>query len=305
MRDIEKPFLSIDEQVKLLESRGMATDERTPLVLLRESYYQVVNGYKDPFVDTARSMKAGHDVFIGGTTFYDLYSLFRFDRDLREMTFHYLLRVEAIVRTTCAYTFAEAHGGMNDYLDQSAFATEEEYRAFGLNSYWDDLHKLHGIMHGKARFSDRECIAHYRENHGGVPIWVLVNDMTFGNIEHFFNLMKPREQMAVCKRIAEATGKLGSQTYGYFGTDEARVGLNLIVKARNMCAHDERLYCARIGKRQRASYVQLLSYVARYLPQKEFGSLMDDLVDTVRRYSGKSETVGHILEKMGFNLEAA
>lgn len=219
------------------------------------------------------------------------------------MTFHYLLRVEALVRTACAYTFAEAHGGMNDYLDQSSFATEDEYRRFGLSSYWDDLQKLQGIMHGKARRSERDCIVHYRESHGGVPIWVLVNDMTFGNMEHFFNLMKPEEQKAVCKRITEVTGKTGSREYGYFDTGEARIGLNLIVKARNMCAHDERLYCARIGKRQQATYVQLLRYVSRYLPEKEFDAMTQDLAATVSRYSGKSETVGHILRKMGFELD--
>ena len=298
MKRREKPFLTIEKQVELLESRGMGTDERTAQVLLREGYYQVVNGYKDPFLDIEATNTKGCDQFADGTTFYDLYSLFRFDRDLREMTFHYLLRVEALVRTTCAYTFAEAHRGMNDYLNQSAFATEAEYRKFGLKHYWDDLQKLQSIMHDKARNSDRDCIVHYRENHGGVPIWVLVNDMTFGNIEHFFNLMKPKEQMEVCKRITKVTGD-GE----YFGTHEARVGLNLIVKARNMCAHDERLYCARIGKRQQAPYVRLLSYVSRYLPKKEFDSMTHDVATTVSRYSGKSETVGHILKQMGFVLD--
>lgn len=297
MTKIDKPFLTIDDQVKLLESRNMTTDERTPLVLLREGYYQVVNGYKEPFLDP---QSKDVERFYDGTTFYDLYSLFRFDRDLREMTFHYLLRVEALVRTTCAYTFAEVHTGINDYLDQGAFATEDEYRAFGLDDYWGNLQQLQGIMHGKARKSDRDCIVHYRENHGGVPIWVLVNDMTFGNMEHFFNLMRPEEQMSVCKRISKVTGKLGSREHGYFSTDEARIGLNLIVKARNMCAHDERLYCARIGKRQRASYVQLLSYISRYLPAKEFKAMTEDLAAIVSRYAGKSETVGHILLQMGF-----
>lgn len=293
MAEQDKPFKTIEEQVALLESRNLKTDERTPGILLREGYYQVVNGYKEPFLDS--STADGDDRFSDGTAFYDLYSLFRFDRDLREMTFRYLLRVEALLRTICAYTFAEAHQGTEDYLDQNSFATESEYRAYGLKHYRDDMQKLQEIMYGKARKSDREFIKHYRERHGGVPIWVLVGDMTFGNMEHFFNLMKPSEQALVCKRISEVTG-----SNSYFSTKEARIGLNLIVKARNMCAHDERMYCARIGKRQKASYVRLLGYISRYLPEKEFLSMVKDLTDTVNRYSGKSDLVGHVLLQMGF-----
>lgn len=56
-----KPFLTVEQQVDLLESRGMKTDERTGPVLLREGYYQVVNGYKEPFLDAG----AGPDQFAG------------------------------------------------------------------------------------------------------------------------------------------------------------------------------------------------------------------------------------------------
>lgn len=41
---MDKPFLSIDEQIALLELRGVKTDERTSSILLREGYYQIVNG---------------------------------------------------------------------------------------------------------------------------------------------------------------------------------------------------------------------------------------------------------------------
>ena len=59
-------------------------------------------------------------------------------------------------------------------------------------------------------------MTHYREKYGAVPIWVLVNDLTFGNLEHFFNLMKPSEKAAVCKTISTSTGRLGDKTLGYF-----------------------------------------------------------------------------------------
>ncbi|MBQ9057652.1 MAG: hypothetical protein IJ125_00530 [Atopobiaceae bacterium] len=48
---MDKPFRSIDEQIELLQSRGIETDEKTGSILLREGYYQIINGYKDPFIN--------------------------------------------------------------------------------------------------------------------------------------------------------------------------------------------------------------------------------------------------------------
>lgn len=45
---MDKPFKTIGEQVKILRSRGVSTDEDTATILLREGYYSVVNGAKDP-----------------------------------------------------------------------------------------------------------------------------------------------------------------------------------------------------------------------------------------------------------------
>lgn len=297
---MDKPFLNIDGQMALLNSRGVSTDSKTGSILLREGYYQIVNGYKDPFIDEVVSKMAGEDRYREGTSFDDLYALFRFDRDLRETTFHYLLRVEALMRTVVSYTFAEAHRGVEDYLDEGCYATERQYAEFGLLDYGDNLKKLIGIMRRKRNSEDRDFVTYYRKNHGGVPIWVLANDLTFGNIEHFFNLLKPEEQATCCRRIVEATGMKGSKL-GHFSPKEARIGLNLIVKTRNICAHDERLYRAKIGKRQNATYGDILGYVRRYLPAEEYRQLLEAVTDLVGRYTEKSGTIGHVLTEMGFD----
>lgn len=80
---MDKPFKTIEEQVELLEARGVATDDGTPEVLLREGYYSVVNGYKEPFIDKEKSESAKDDRYLPGTSFADIYALFMFDRELR------------------------------------------------------------------------------------------------------------------------------------------------------------------------------------------------------------------------------
>ena len=296
---MDKPFKTIDQQIELLESRGVSTDEDTRSILMREGYYPIVNGYKAPFIDKEATREAGDDRYFNGTRFSDMHELFLFDRDLREATFHYLLRIEAMVRSICSYTFAEAHRSADDYLKQECFASEDEYRAFGLNRYTYNYQKLHNTLFNKASSDERMFIKHYREKHGWVPLWVLSKDLTFGNIEHFFNLMKPEEQKTVCRRIVQATDRIGSKM-GFLSPRETRVSLDTLVKARNMCAHDERMYCASIGGRKNVNYLGLMSTMARFLTRDDFDKLLDSVLKTVGRASKNSGVVAHILNMMGF-----
>ena len=299
---MEKPFLTIGQQVELLRSRGVEVDESTPSTLMREGYYSIVNGYKTPFIDAVASRAAGDDRFAEGTTFGDLHGLFLFDRSLRELTFHYLIRAEATVRTAVAYTFAEAHGNPDDYLLQDSYCTRDEYAAYGKDArgYADELSKLTSILANRRRHSRSEFIAHYRDAYGTVPIWVLCNDLTFGNIEHFFNLMKPGERERVCRMIAEGTGRLGDKSLGYFSVDSARVGLEVLVKFRNICAHDERLYCAHVGDRKNVNYTKMVWMLERYLTESEFYDFLFALLKRIEGYDGSGGAASHLLSSMGF-----
>ena len=143
-----KPFLTIEQQKDLLNSRGMLTSEMTDSILLREGYYSLINGYKGPFLDEGATREAGDDRYRPGTTFEALYDLFSFDRSLREVTFHYLIRAEATVRTAISYCFAEMHRNPDDYLLQSSYCTRSEYAAYGKDAgeYAEELSKLTGIL---------------------------------------------------------------------------------------------------------------------------------------------------------------
>lgn len=296
---MKKPFLTIEQQIALLQSRGISTDEDTPRILMTEGYYSIVNGYKTPFLDEGATRTAGEDRYIEGTSFGDLYTLFSFDRELREATFHHLIRIEAMVKTVCAHTFSEVHRGYADYIDPANFSSESEYRAFGLRNYKHDWEGLRRKLDDKARTSRRDPIVHYRETYGGVPLWVLTNDLTFGNIEHFFNLMRPKERRVVCRRVCEVTGRLGDKGLGFFSPEEARISLDTMVKARNICAHDERLYCARIGSRKSDTYATILTRMRRFMKESDFKVMLARINRLIKEYSRPGGTVRHIIEGMG------
>lgn len=73
-----KPFLTIQQQIELLEPRGVKTDDASGSILLREGYYSVVNGYKDPFIDRGATAAAGDDRYREGAALTAIYDLFFF-----------------------------------------------------------------------------------------------------------------------------------------------------------------------------------------------------------------------------------
>lgn len=61
-----KEFKTIAAQIGILESRGMIVDEGASTVLLRENYYSIINGYKDPFLDKGAMRANANDLYLEG-----------------------------------------------------------------------------------------------------------------------------------------------------------------------------------------------------------------------------------------------
>ena len=73
-----------------------------------ENYYNIINGYKELFITPGTT-----DNFITGTTFEEIYCLYDFDRELRNILFKQILKVENILRSLIAYNFSELYGNDN------------------------------------------------------------------------------------------------------------------------------------------------------------------------------------------------
>ena len=69
-----KVFKTIDEQVEILKSKGLIIEDelKAKEILLRENYF-FLNAYRGVFLKRDGTRK-----FIDGTTFEELYSLFKF-----------------------------------------------------------------------------------------------------------------------------------------------------------------------------------------------------------------------------------
>ena len=101
-----KPSLTVDDQVKLLETRGMrVSDSKFAVNALSTVSYYRLSAYSYPF----RSRPdAGR--FRDGTTFEEVWRYYRFDRRLKNVVLDGVERVEIATRTKIVNRFTEQYG---------------------------------------------------------------------------------------------------------------------------------------------------------------------------------------------------
>lgn len=180
---LRKPYRSVDGQLRILRMRGMAVDADAGHVLRREGYYPVVNGYKDLFLDRKACLAEGDDRYENGARFDDLYALFLFDRELRELLFSAITRAEASLKASCAHEFTRLHPDeVNPYLNPDYYDPTRRSSAVALiDKVFKRILELDGNPRNKGAYGGKAYIRHCMEDHDGqVPLWVLANDLSLG-----------------------------------------------------------------------------------------------------------------------------
>lgn len=295
---MDKPFLPIEQQVHLLNSRGMETDSNTEQILMREGYYSIVNGYKDPFLDRQKTQYYNDDRYLPHTKFCDVYALFQIDRGLRELVFPYLLRSEATVKTAVAYCFSDAHREPDAYLAKDNYCLKNDYK--NPARYNEEIDSLLTYLKERASDSNSPFIVHYRTHHHSIPLWVLANNLTFGNISHFYNLMKPKEKASVCKMIIQSVERHTFTKAHLLSAEKAVVSLEVLYKFRNKCAHGDRLYNAYVGQRKHINFIGMIKRIEPFLTIEEYAELTTNLFHIIQAYQKRGGTISGLLTSLGY-----
>lgn len=197
---MHKPFMPVADQVKLLASRDLATDSRTSWVLEREGYYSVVNGYKTPFLDKEKTEAAGDDRYRDDASFNDIYKLYVFDRNLRFLFFRMTTLAEAILKTVCSHEFTKLNPNeKNPYLNIANYASSGTAHEKAIKL----IPRLEKILHlnMQSGYADKkDYLRHCLERHDGeVPMWVLANDLTLGQMYWFFQSQKTEARANIAR----------------------------------------------------------------------------------------------------------
>lgn len=305
--NMAKEFKTLDELIALLESRGVETDGETKRQLIRESYYAIVNGYKGPFLDRENMAGTNEDLFLPGTRFEWIYSLFMFDRDLRGIAFKFITRAEAIMKNSLVYAFCEAYPDPNAYLDISSYVDADNFlvpesgklkkRRLHQRNLATLLRILNGKVGGK---SEKGFIKHYIDHYGFVPLWVLSNDLTFGNMAHFYQLQRRGIQNKTCKLVLEGSDKQNEG--GRITPLQLLHSFSVLVDFRNLCAHDDRLYCAKTGRSHDIAFANMAVELKRILPEDEMENFLNEINGLFESYGSKLHGVDRIrlINEMGF-----
>ena len=236
MRD-NKRFKNLDEQIEIFKYKGLIVqdEEYARNVLLRENYF-FLNGYRYLFMKSSNNKR-----YIEGTTFEELYSLFLFDRQFRNIIFKYLLVIENNTKSIIAYQLSKKYGYKeSDYLRLKNFDTAPE-KTRQINDLIKKMKRqvrINGNQHSATR--------HYLTNYGYVPLWVLVKVLSFGLVSELFCVLKKEDRMAICEFYG-----IDANVYSTY--------LPILANYRNLCAHEDIVFS---NKTQRyiddTTYHQLL-----------------------------------------------
>ena len=222
----EKTFKTLDEQISILREKGMIINDENYAkeVLLRENYF-FLHGYRYPF------LKSKDDKFyIKGTNFEELYSLFLFDRQLRNIIFKNILIIENNIKSIFSYQLSKKYGYKEkDYLNPKNFNTAKEKR----KQVNDLLAKMKRQM--KKNISTHSATMHYVNNYGYVPLWILVKVLSFGIVSELFSILKKEDQYDIV------------DIYG-LDIDVFSNYLSILSNYRNLCAHEDIVYDNKTNK---------------------------------------------------------
>lgn len=270
---MDKPFKTIEEQIVILRKRGLTVDEKAYSVLEREGYYPVINGYKDPFLLHHGDAQQG-ETYVPGTTFEDIHRLFVFDRALRATMFSNFAKAEATLKTVCSYVFAERYQDVeNAYLKRESYS-DEGYLQGDISNLIKSFQKIIGYKKDGNLQTKRQYIAHYVTRHDNVPIWVLSNYLSFGKIFKFYCFQKESVRNEIAKRFSEIYAKSHERRLR-ISPRRLRLAYDHIKDFRNICAHDERLYYARVSPSKDTNLLGVFRDLALVLTQDDLMKMLE------------------------------
>ena len=287
------------------------TNGKPKRFLEQENYYNVINGYKDLFlVKDSNNLPVEPELYQEDTHFNELKALFLFDRELRILLLKYLLIFENSIKTTIAYEFSKKYSRKNAYLDIANFVDNDPKKVL------QQISILTKTIHDKV---DRTgAIKHYIEEHGEVPLWVLVNFLTMGNIANFYNILTDSTKNIIAKFYTDKYRTQNKDNTFRLSSADLSACLKVANLVRNICAHDERLYNVNlrnvrisqianhfgIRRYDNKRFIVVILFLKIVLDKKDFQRLYKALMNLFNQYADEFKTVvfDDILNTMGIDL---
>ena len=168
---------SITEQLEILNKRNISLQSGSDLILLQYGYYNLINGYKEPFIDKAKSLELGEDYYKDGTTLKHFVQLYHFDSILRNNLLYSIVTVETQMKSLISLHFSLRYGSSHwKYLSPDSFTKDPSKKKFVIkliSKLQKDINKFH-------ERKKHPAICHFMDVYNQVPLWGLNTIIDFG-----------------------------------------------------------------------------------------------------------------------------
>ncbi len=278
----KKEFKTLDEQLGIFKSKGLTIndEEEARNILLKENYF-FINGYRRVLMVSSKEKK-----FVKGATFDELYAIFMFDRELRNILFKNLLIIENNIKSIISYKLSVKYGYKEkNYLKESNFTTDNKDK----RRVSDVINKMKRQI--RVNSQNHSATLHYITNYGYIPLWVLVKVLSFGLINELYGILKPEDQ----KEIADLYG---------IEMEDMEIYLSLLANYRNLCAHEDIVFDHRTQK-----YISNTKYHNELkIKQDEFGEYIKGkndifaLIIILKQMLTKDEFM-HMMDEINLKLQ--
>ena len=211
-----KEYRTNEDLIEYLSSKGVIISDKENALqkIERYTYYSIVNTYKSIFKD-----KNGN--YIDNVTFDEIYALFEFDKNLKNIILKNCLEIETVIKSIMANQISKIYG-VKDYLKTSNWDNSID------NTIKENLfNKINNEI--EKDYNTHTAVTHYIDKYGFVPPFVLVKILTFGVASSYYGLLKQSDRQAIAKYF-KISDKLLKQI------------LKNLTTIRNVAAHSDRLY---------------------------------------------------------------
>lgn len=216
-----KEPLTYEEQIQhLIVEHGLViSDSQRAQDILKSVNYYRLSAYGIGLIDKET------DRYPEDTSIEQLYSLYVFDSNLRNIISPVIEFVEVRLRSIIAYHLAIKYGP-ECYRDRIFFSPWfSQVKARDMFDVFNE-----NVDAEIQRQSKKPMVKHHNDKYGGhFPIWVVVELLSLGSLSTLYSIMKREDQNAVAAQF--------NADYAYMKSWFAA-----LVELRNICAHYGRLY---------------------------------------------------------------
>lgn len=287
-----KEYKSNEELINYLSSKGVIVSNKKDALekIERYTYYSIVNTYKNIFKN-----KNGN--YIYNASFDDIYALFEFDKNLKNIILKYCLEIETVIKSIMANQISKVYG-IQDYLkisnlDSSINTDIKENLLKKINNEIEKDYNVH------------TAVTHYINKYGFVPPFVLVKILTFGVASSYYGILKQSDRQAIAKYF-KISDKLLKQI------------LKNLTTIRNVAAHSDRLYNYTskfylsfklidknyIKSNNITNLYMVIRCMEKLLTKEQYSELYNSVCEEIRKLGEKMKSIkiDSITKIMGFPM---